>query len=307
MDNKRNGLLEIYRFILCFWPLYFHNYFLVRWDYTRFSVAELSVDFFFMLSGFFLLSAIRKLKDEKVFQGMIKLIYGRLKPMMITICFIVAFNLIGIAFFVRDDYFNVLHQLFMYWWFVLGLLIAIGLFYLIYRLLKSEKRFVIFLALLAAVAACVHYAVNVKGMLHYNVIYFTRTYGCISAGMLLSFIPKLRIKGFNFCIPIVALLIPLLFYLAYNKKNFFICILMILLFGALVYFSYNIPVGGKIFGFMGRLSVKIYLYMALLSMLYMLGLTDNKALFVINVTIAFMNTLLEYYRDKYRSVSKLTT
>ena len=25
MESKRNGLLEIYRFLICFWPLYFHK------------------------------------------------------------------------------------------------------------------------------------------------------------------------------------------------------------------------------------------------------------------------------------------
>ena len=117
MDNKRNGLLEIYRFILCFWPLYYHNYFFFERNYERFTVAELAVDFFFMLSGFFLMRAIRKNKEERVFVGMAKLVYGRVKPMIFTMGFITAFNLVCLVLFVRENYFNVLFELFKYWWF----------------------------------------------------------------------------------------------------------------------------------------------------------------------------------------------
>ena len=189
MCKKRNGLLEIYRLLLCFWPLYFHNFLFERYDNIRFTTAELAVDFFFLLSGFFLLGALRKEKDSRLFAGLGRLIYSRLKPMLYTIGFIVAFNLVCVAIFVREDYLGVLFDLFKYWWFVLGLLIAIGLFYLFYRLFRSEKLFALFLIFVTILAASVHYIVNVKGMWHINFIYFTRTYGCISVGMLLSLIP----------------------------------------------------------------------------------------------------------------------
>ena len=304
MCKKRNGLLEIYRLLLCFWPLYFHNFLFGRYDNIRFTTAELAVDFFFLLSGFFLLGALRKEKDSRLFAGLGRLIYSRLKPMLYTIGFIVAFNLVCVAIFVREDYLQVLFDLFKYWWFVLGLLIAIGLFYLFYRLFRSEKLFALFLVFVTILAASVHYIVNVKGMWHINFIYFTRTYGCISVGMLLSLIPRIKVGRFNYCIPIVAILIPTLLYLAYGKKNYYICLFMILLFGALVYFSYGIPVGGRVFDFLGRLSVKIYLYMALLTMLRMMGLAESRLLFVIDILLALMNTLLEYYRDEYKRLKK---
>ena len=307
MNSKRNGLLEIYRFIFCFWPLYFHDFFFIQSDSVRFTVAELAVDFFFMLSGFFLMRAMQKIECKSIFRGMMKLMFGRIKPMLFTICFITVFNLICMALFIREDYMTVLHYVFRYWWFVLGLMIAVGLFYLVYRFLKSEKLFVAFLIFVVVAAACFHYAVNVKGLLHHNVIYFTRTYGCISFGILISKIAKIKVKGFNIAIPIVVLLVPTLFYLAYREKNFFICLVMIAMFGMLIYFSSNIPVYGKIYDLIGRLSVKIYLYMPFLTMLYVLGLTNNRILFLIDIALAVMNTVLEYYRDKYLSLkSKMT-
>ena len=148
MKSKRNGLLEIYRFIICFWPLYYHNFFFWPRDNKTFTVAELSVDFFFILSGFFLMRIMRREKETPVFQGAWRIMFSRVKPMIFTMCFIAAFNFICVALFIKEDYYNTIHLCFMYWWYVLFLTIAIGVFYLVYRLLKSEKRFVAFLVVL---------------------------------------------------------------------------------------------------------------------------------------------------------------
>ncbi len=304
MDKKRNGLLEIYRFILCFWPLYYHNFFFFERDYGIFTVAELAVDFFFMLSGFFLMRAMRRAKEEPIFKGTARLMLGRVKPMMFTMCFIAAFNLVCIALFVRGDYLNTLFELFKYWWFVLYLTIAIGLLYLVYRLVKSEKIFVIFLVILTAAMACLQYAVVVEKMFINELVFVARALACIPVGILLSYIPALKVKKFNPSIPIVIVLITTLLYFAYNEKTFFIRLLMIAMFGALMYFSSNISVGGRAFDFLGKLSVRMYLYMAFITMLYILGLTNHRALFVIDVALAVMDTILSTYRQKYKALKR---
>lgn len=298
--KKRNGLLEIYRFLLCFIPLYYHSFFYFERNYEIFTVAELTVDFFFMLSGFFLMSSMRRLKDEKTFVGMVKIMFDRVKPMLFTLCFISAFNLVCILIFVRENYLNTLFELFKYWWFVLFLTVGIGLIYLVYRALKSEKLFLAFLVLLALGMASLHYFVVEESKFVIEVVFFTRALGCISAGILVSYIPKIRIRKFNYSIPIVILLLPTLIYLFYNKKTFFICILMIFMFGALMYFSSTINVGGRIFDLLGKLSVRIYLYMAMLTMFYILGLTNHRVLFVIDLALAVMDLILDSYRTKYR-------
>jgi peptidoglycan/LPS O-acetylase OafA/YrhL len=298
--KKRNGLLEIYRFLLCFIPLYYHSFFYFERNYEIFTVPELTVDFFFMLSGFFLMSSMRRLKDEKTFVGMVKIMFDRVKPMLFTLCFISAFNLVCILIFVRENYLNTLFELFKYWWFVLFLTVGIGLIYLVYRALKSEKLFLAFLVLLALGMASLHYFVVEESKFVIEVVFFTRALGCISAGILVSYIPKIRIRKFNYSIPIVILLLPTLIYLFYNKKTFFICILIIFMFGALMYFSSTINVGGRIFDLLGKLSVRIYLYMAMLTMFYILGLTNHRVLFVIDLALAVMDLILDSYRTKYR-------
>ena len=300
--KKRNGLLEIYRFMLCFVPLYYHSFFYFERNYEIFTVPELTVDFFFMLSGFFLMGSMRRLKDEKTFVGMVKIMFGRIKPMLFTLCFISAFNLVCILIFVRENYLNTLFELFKYWWFVLFLTVGIGLIYLVYRALKSEKLFLAFLVLLALGMASLHYFVVEESKFVIEVVFFTRALGCISAGILVSYIPKIRIRKFNYSIPIVILLLPTLIYLFYNKKTFFICILMIFMFGALIYFSTHINVGGRIFDLLGKISVRMYLYMAMITLFYILGLTHHRVLFIIDVALAVMDLTLDTYRTKYSTL-----
>ena len=302
MQSKRNGLLEIYRLIICFWPLYFHNFFFWLKDGKSFSVAELSVDFFFVLSGFFLMRAMRREKDTPVLLGTWKLMFGRVKPMMFTMCFITVFNFVCFALFIRENYLETLHLLFMYWWFVLFLTVGIGVLYLLYRALGSEKRFVIFLVILVILMALVQYGTVEKGMFFTRIVFFTRTLGCIPVGILISYIPQLKCKKINLNIIFVVILVPTLLYLAYNEKTFLTRLIMIAMFAALVYFSTGISVGGKVFDFLGQLSVRMYLYMSFVTMLYMLGLTNHRALFVIDVALAVMDTLLGIYRQKYKKL-----
>lgn len=304
MKQKRNGLLEIYRFLLCFLPLYYHNFFFWERNYEVFGIPELAVDFFFMLSGFFLIGSMRKLKEEKLLRGTWKMMFGRLKPMLFTLCFIVVFNAICILLFVREDYFGTLFDLFKYWWFVLYLTIGIGVFYLIYRLLRKEGLFVAFLVLVALGMATLQYFVLVKGMFFSDLVFPIRTFGCLAAGMIVSYIPGLKKGRIFLSILAVAVLFPTLIYLMYSVKNFWICILIISMFGALMYFSANITFGGKVFDLIGQLSVRMYLYMAFVTMLRILGLSNYRILFVIDVTLASLDLCVCYYRDKYFELKK---
>ena len=302
MQSKRNGLLELYRFILCFWPLYYHKYFFWLDDGSKFSVVELAVDFFFVLSGFFLMRAMRKEKDQPIFKGMWNAMYGRVKPLTFTLCFIAAFNAVCVVLFVRENYLHTIFHLFMYWWYVLYLLVVIGLFYLVYRALKSEKLFVVFLAVLAVLMATLQYLVVVEELLFFDLSFVLRALGCVAVGILLSYVPMLKPMKFNLSIPLVVILIPTLFYFAYNEKTFFIRLLMLGLFSALVYFSSHISFQSKICDYLGQLSARIYLYMAFVAMLHLLGLTHYRVLFVIDVALATLDLALSIYRQKYKTL-----
>ena len=302
MDKKRNGLLEIYRFMLCFWPLYYHRFCFFEKKDGVFSVAELTVDFFFILSGYFLMRLMQREKNEPMFKSTFKMMLGRIKPMAFTMIFIAAFNFVCVLLFIRSDYLHVIFELFKYWWYVWYLTLGIGIFYIAYRLIKNEKLFILFLAAVSITMAVLQYMTVIEKLLPWQLAFVFRPLGCIPVGLMLSYIPMMKSGKFNVSIPIVAVLLPTLLYMAYADKTYFTCLLMIGMFAALVYFSVHIPIGGPVFDFLGKLSVRMYLYMAFVTRIHYLGLTHHRVLFVIDVALAVMDVLLTTYRQKYKKL-----
>jgi hypothetical protein len=150
--------------------------------------------------------------------------------------------------------------------------------------------------------ALLQYAVVEKNMFFVELVFFARSLGCIPVGILLSYIPLPKHGKFNPSIPIVLLLIPTLFYFAYNEKTFLIRLLMIAMFSALVYFSSGISFRSRVCDLLGQLSVRIYLYMAFITMLYIFGLTHHRILFVIDVALATLDLAVSIYRQKYKAL-----
>ena len=184
--------------------------------------------------------------------GTFRVMYERVKPMMFSICFITAFNIICVTLFIREDHLNLLFALFKYWWYVLYLIIAIGIFYLFYRMIRNKKAFALFLFLLSVGMGVAHYYLSVKGFFIFEFTFPARTLGCMAFGMLVSYLPDLKSKRFNPSILFVIALVPAIFNLAYNDKSYLTCLGMIAMFAALVYFTYNLPIGGKFFDIIGQ-------------------------------------------------------
>ena len=304
IKHQRNGLIDIYKFILGFWVMFHHNFFFIERNDDIFSTAQLAVDFFFVISGYYLLRSMKKKEELPVGKGVWQIVRDRSKPLLFSICFITAFNLICTALFIRENILENLFNIFRYWWYVLYLLIAASVFYLLFRLIKSKPVFIVLLFVIAIGMAALDYYIETRPVVVYFYTFWTRTFGCMATGMLISFIPKLEFKKFNYSIPAIIILIPIIFYLAYRDKSFLTCILMIVLFTALVYFSTNIPFGGKVTNVLGQLSTRMYLYMSFITTLYMLGLTHHRILFVIDVALAVMDLLISVYKQKYEGLKK---
>ena len=302
MQKSRNGLLELYRVILSFWPMYFHGFFIVK-DNGTFSVAQLTVDFFFIISGFFLLSSMEKLKDERPLVGAWKLMFSRLKPISFTMFVAAAFNAVCMILFIRADFLSVLFEIFCYWWYILYLTVAIGIFYLLFRLIKDKKSYAIFLALLSVSMGILHYFMEERGFFIHEFTYVVRTFGCLAFGVLCSYIPKWKPGKLNVNAVFVAVLFPILLILAYGEKEYWLRIVMIVLFAALVYFSVNVNFGGKFFNILGKLSTRLYIYMALVSMLRVLGVTDYRLLFALDVFLSVMDLTFTYYYKKCKNLA----
>ena len=306
MQKKRNGLLEIYRLLFCFWVMFYHDFFFFENTRDVFQGAPLAVDFFFILSGFFLIRSMRELKGEPTLLGAAKLVFSRMKPLLFSVIFITSFNAVCTLLFIHEDYLDVIFCVIKYWWYLLYLFIATGLLYIVYRLMKSEKAFCVFLFVLMISMTVFHYAVEERGFLIYEFTYVARTFAPLSFGMLISFIPRLKGKWVFLSSVIVFALVVLLFCLAYGEKKYLICLAMVCLFGVLIYFTSTIPVSGRIFDLIGKLSTRMYLYMSFVSMLHVLGLKQHRVLFVIAVFLAVIDLFVTCYRKKYLALKSVS-
>lgn len=298
------GIFELYRILLCIWPLYHHGFFLIRENGT-FTYPQLTVDFFFIISGFFLISSMRKLKKENIWIGTKKLMFSRLTPILSPLLACIVFNALCMILFIRSDIFNTLFINFRYWWYILYLVLGIALLFFAFRLIKNEKLYIIFLVALLITMGVFHYFLEIREFFIYEFTYMARTFACLSLGMLFSYLPKWSPKKFNVNAVIVAILVPFMIYLAYAPKNYLICLCMIALFAVLTYFSSNVNLNGKTFNLLGKMSSRMYVYMSFVSMLCVLGFDNCVMLFIIDICLSILDLLINYYYKKYNIYNNL--
>ena len=307
MEKKRNGLLEVYRLFFCFWVMYFHD-FLFLGKTGDFSGGYLGVEFFFILSGFFLMRSMRKFKDERIMEGVKKLVGSRLKTMAMPLLVCIPFNLICATIFFLDDFIYSFGFSICYLWYILYLVIGIVIFYLLYRWIKQEKGFIIVLNVLAVAMCAVHFSIGSKYdyYAHYS-LFGVRMLWTMSVGMLLSYVPQkaLKWKNFNVYTLLIPIVVAVLFYLAYIPKTYGLHFVMVVLFVCLIYISSTVNVGGKFFDYIGKLSVRMYIYMALLCMLSLFGLVDYRILFLIDLVVSNLDLWLSKYYQKWPLFQKM--
>ena len=79
--KKRNSLIELYRFLFALNVLKGHGMFPYQGPY--FGPASISVEFFFVLSGFLLLGSIKKYLDLPFLKAFPKFIISKMKKMIL--------------------------------------------------------------------------------------------------------------------------------------------------------------------------------------------------------------------------------
>ena len=77
--KKRNSLIELYRFFFALNVVKNHGFFPEGLNY--FSPGRVSVEFFFVLSGYLFLRTLDKLSELPLRESLVKLIVGKLKPL----------------------------------------------------------------------------------------------------------------------------------------------------------------------------------------------------------------------------------
>ena len=89
--NSRNSLLELYRFLFSIWVVWYHGFFVFKNQF--FNHGYIAVEFFFILSGFYILKSIEKHKHQPFFRGLCQLLWKRMKSLGLAFCIGIIFVL----------------------------------------------------------------------------------------------------------------------------------------------------------------------------------------------------------------------
>ncbi len=260
-SNNKNGLIELFRFLCSIWVAYFHGFFPVLSD--KFSGGNISVDFFFMVSGLFFLKSIEKYREKPFLDGARFIFWGRTKRFIVPLI-IAALSILycNIMFELEFDGFN---WPLSFLWFFAAQFVFLSLFYLLLKQIKSIATFNV----VCVIVICV--SIFVSGFFDSPINAPFRGPAMIAIGMLLSQAPKINIKlkdesrseKLSLTINVIgfALAAATFIYIAYLPgfeigKIYVFCLVACPLF---LYFASALPVRSKFLNLLGEFSVFIYL------------------------------------------------
>ena len=278
--KKRNGLLELYRFIFAINVLKSHSMFPYTGKY--FGYGHLSVEFFYILTGYFLLRSIDKYLNEPFLKGLFKLLKSKIIPILIPLLVGILFN-IGIE--INDDTSSI--NIWRYLWYVRDMLKVIAIYYAIKYFVKN-KQSVFLLILSIALSTTIMYIFD-----NYSSWGLNRALSGISIGMLMSMVPKLKFKKNWY---VLFLLVPVQAYIGYILlfgDTLFIRILMSFVFyPLLIYFTLHLNVSSKILTYLGSLSFGLYAYQSIPYLMRELGYTNIWVMFLIVVGCTLTESII---------------
>lgn len=286
--TTRNSLIEFYRFLFAMWVVYYHSYFLFENHY--FNYGYIAVEFFFIVSGFYILRSIDKLKTDNFFVGLWKLIWGRIKALGLPL-------IIGSIFVIWYMFIEGQFSLFGYLWYIPTVLLAFMVMYSLRRLIKNNIVF----ALVVIGITVVSYVVLYYPILQGSGVY--RALGGVSIGVLISLIPKkiFNVKkiNFNWVITVLLILITLIL-VGVHKTNMTIEYLLIfLVMPMLVWFTNTLTFNNKVLNFLGSLGFGLYAYQCVLRVFEYYITIEQYWLFIMLVTMVLLDKLIVGLYNKY--------
>lgn len=260
-ETNKNGLVELFRFLCSLWVAYFHGFSPILSD--KFSGVNISIDFFFMVSGIFFLKSLEKLKEKSFWQGTKSIIWGRIKRFIVPLI-IAALSILycNIAFEMDFGGFN---WPMSFLWFFAGQFVFLSMFYLIYKKTKRKSTFnIICVGIICFTMSFCIFNNETLGRV-------VRGPAMIAIGMFISQIPKINIKLMDetksknmtllvniFGFTLAASAFGYLAYLpgyAIWKLHIFTCVICT----SLLYFATALPVRSKFLNLLGELSTFVYL------------------------------------------------
>lgn len=282
--KKRNSLIELYRFLFSMIIVKYHGFFPYQGAY--FGPGRICVEFFFVLSGWFMLKTIDKYCEMSYWKGLFHLLKDKIVglgvPLFIGLLFNIPYKIIvGMV-----DWWD--FSIWGYLWYVHVMLIVFIFYYTIRRFIKSDK-----ILILIAVIVCV-FASIIHAIPSFYSDGYLRAFSAISLGLIISFLPRIQIKNKNLLwIPLVCVQLLVLRMLMFEFAFWEEELLNLVLYPALVYLTFHLPVHNKVFNYLGALSFGLYAYQSIPRLIVTLGYDNVWVSFLIIVFLAVLTDLIK--------------
>jgi peptidoglycan/LPS O-acetylase OafA/YrhL len=166
---------------------------------------------------------------------------------------------------------------------------------------KDEKKFLLIIACVCLVATILH---STSFFYSWGVV---RACMGISLGILISYIPNLKIKKKGLIwLALVPVQILVLLILVFGNNLLMEKVLDLILYPALIYLSFQLNISNKVLNYLGSLSFGLYAFQCVVRPFELLGLSNLWVMFLIVVVLAVMEDgLKRYLRYRKRKMQSL--
>ena len=271
-QGARNGLIDLYRFLLSLVVVKSHSLFIVGGSY--FGPGRVCVEFFFVLSGYLFASFLQKTRELSLKDSLLRLVRSKLMPLLIPLSIGVLSNII--QWMLTGD-----GSLFGYLWYVEVMLVEMAVLVLLQKLIKRERAFTYTVVGIMIVALVLKFS-----GLCYSWGYI-RGASAIPMGILIAKLPKLKPRSNALLlIPLIAVFAICFCIVCYGLGDvewFGFRLLELLLdnlfYPVLIYLSFCIEFRSKLCSYLGALSFGLYAFQCPADLLRTLGVKSPALLF----------------------------
>ena len=276
--NKRNSLIELYRFLFSLNVVKGHGLFITDGPY--FSLARTAVEFFFILTGFLFASYLEKNRHLSFKESVVKLLRSKLSPIIIPLIIGIASNLISSIVAYNGEI-----KTWGYLWYVKDMLLACLFYVILRKLIKADNVF-----LWVTAGICVAATILKFFGPFYTWGYF-RAASTLSLGILVGKLPKLKLKKkwpvWIMLVPVITACLTIVCFglgdVLWGEVKLVEIILDVLLYPALVYLTFQVDVKNKVMNYLGALSFGFYAFQCPVDLLRTLGIGNPLTWFTIIV------------------------
>ena len=224
-------------------------------DMKYFGPDRISVEFFFILSGYLFVASLEKYRDMPLNRALWKMTVSKVKPLFIPL----VIGLISNAILNYLTSYNPL-KVFRYLWYIPAMIIAFLIFTSLRILIKSDKCFWRVVASIFVVSTLLRFSGS-ETLFFFD---YLRSALAVSLGMLLTRIPKFPNNRKWICwmilIPVAITIFVIVFLRLAKDERFYEALLDIVLYPILIYVTFNIDFHSPILNYIGGLSFGIYAF-----------------------------------------------